>query len=227
MRVGVITFPGSNCDDDCVAVFRDVLRQDVVSLWHDDQKLPKLDLILLPGGFSYGDYLRAGAIARFSHLMTKVKTYVRARQGYVLGICNGFQILVEAGLLPGTLMRNEQLKFACQDVKLRVENNETALTSLCLPGQVLTMPIAHGDGNYFVTPEELSELEAHGQIIFRYVNGVGEPSRSANPNGSVGNIAGVCDTSRHVFGMMPHPERAAESILRSDDGRILLESLLH
>ena len=225
MRFAVIVFPGSNCDVDCHHVAGAVLDQEVEYVWHHEEDLSGFDCILLPGGFSYGDYLRAGAIARFSPVMRAVRE--AARQGkFILGICNGFQILCEAGLLPGALHRNDNLKFRCHYTHLRVENNLTPFTNLCSEGQVLRVPIAHGEGNYYADESTLRDLEEDRQIVFRYCNPDGEVTPEANPNGSVGNIAGVCNPLGNVLGMMPHPERCAEAALGETDGRIVFESVL-
>lgn len=225
MKVAVIVFPGSNCDLDCAHVIREVLSTPVEMVWHKDSSLKGFDLVILPGGFSYGDYLRSGAIARFSPIMSEVERFARSG-GLVLGICNGFQILVEAGLLPGALCRNESLKFICQTVHLRVEQTDTPFTSLYSPAQIIQLPIAHGDGCYWADESTLTDLTQHGQIVFRYCTRQGELTASANPNGSIQNIAGVCNRTRNVLGMMPHPERLSESILGGESGRILFESAL-
>ena len=225
MRVGVITFPGSNCDGDMFRVLSEVLGQDCVRLWHKEADLKDCDCVVLPGGFSYGDYLRPGIIARFSPVMEKVMDFAR-RGGYVLGICNGFQILCEAGLLPGTLCMNEARKFVCKNVYLRVENTEAGLTAHCRAGQVLKVPVAHAAGRYFADGKTLEKLKKKGQILFRYCDERGEVSAEANPNGSVENIAGICNEEGNVWGMMPHPERCAEEVLGNTDGRILLEGLM-
>ncbi|MGB9613601.1 MAG: phosphoribosylformylglycinamidine synthase subunit PurQ [Candidatus Margulisiibacteriota bacterium] len=217
MRFGVIVFPGSNCDQDCYHVVRNVLKQPVEYVWHHETKLDHFDCLILPGGFSYGDYLRAGAIARFSSIMEAVKKFAD-RGGLVIGICNGFQILTEAGLLPGALRRNRDLKFICKPVQLKVENNRTPFTNRCKKGQILTIPIAHGEGNYTCDVKTLKELKVNKQIAFTYY---GE-----NPNGSVANIAGIFNQRRNVLGMMPHPERASEAILGSKDGLLIFQSML-
>ncbi|MBD0316439.1 MAG: phosphoribosylformylglycinamidine synthase subunit PurQ [Nitrospiraceae bacterium] len=225
MNIGVIVFPGSNCDHDCEHVFKHVLGQHVTMVWHKETSLDGLDGVILPGGFSYGDYLRTGAIARFSPVMNAV-TQFAARGGLVLGICNGFQILVEAGLLPGALLRNRSLHFMCKDVYVKVENAATPFTGLCRPGQVLKVPIAHADGNYYTDPVTLAGLQANAQVIFRYCDEQGTVTPAANPNGSLDNIAGVCSATGNVLGMMPHPERSAESLLGNEDGRLILESAI-
>jgi len=225
VRIGVVTFPGSNCDYDAYAAFRHVLGCPVEFLWHADSDLHSVDCVILPGGFSFGDYLRAGAIARFSPVMKSVVKFA-ADGGLVWGICNGFQVLTEAGLLPGVLRRNSTLRFACQQVRLRVDNVRTPFTRGCHPGQILKMPIAHGEGNYYADPEVIAGLERSGQIVFRYVNAQGEPDLRSNPNGSCHNIAGIINKEGNVLGMMPHPERAVESILGSADGLALFNSLI-
>ncbi|MGQ9623637.1 MAG: phosphoribosylformylglycinamidine synthase subunit PurQ [Candidatus Caldatribacteriaceae bacterium] len=224
MRFGVVVFPGSNCDYDCFYVLKDVLRQDVVFLWHQEENLRGCDCVILPGGFSYGDYLRTGAIARFSPIMRAVQDFV-LRGGIVLGICNGFQILLEGGLLPGALLPNRDGRFVCRYVFLRVENTNTPFTLLFSPGEVIRIPIAHYQGNFFLPEEELSELERHGQVIFRYCGPLGEVDVAFNPNGSVGNIAGVASLNFRVMGMMPHPERASEDLLGSSDGQRIFLSI--
>jgi len=225
VRFGVVVFPGSLCDVDCYHVLDEVYGQEVRYVWHKDRDLSGLDCVILPGGFSYGDYLRAGAIARFSPIMDSVASFA-ARGGLVLGICNGFQILCEAGLLPGALMRNDHLQFRCDWVHLRVENDALPFTSRCRKGQVLRIPIAHGEGSYYADPDTLTELEARDQIVLRYCDASGEVTAAANPNGSVGNIAAVSNSDGNVMGMMPHPERCAEAILGGTDGRFIFESIL-
>ncbi len=224
MRAAVLRFPGSNCDQDCHLAL-DFLGADVHYVWHKEESLDGFDLIVVPGGFSYGDYLRCGAIARFSPVMRAV---VRAaNEGrLVLGICNGFQILCEARLLPGALVRNRSLHFLCQDVHLRVETAATPFTRACTPGQVLKIPIAHGEGCYFADDATLDEIEANDQVLVRYCAPDGSLTDGANPNGSRRSIAGVCNRERNVFGLMPHPERACEPVLGGTDGRFLLRSLL-
>ena len=225
MNIGIVVFPGSNCDHDCRHVLKDVLGQDVTMVWHRETSLAGLDGVILPGGFSYGDYLRTGAIARFSPVMNAVKQFA-ADGGMVLGICNGFQILLEAGLLPGVMLRNRSLHFICQDVYVRVENAATPFTSACKPGQVLKIPIAHADGNYYTDPVTLAGLQANAQVVFRYCTSEGKVIPEANPNGSLDNIAGIRNAEGNVLGMMPHPERCAESVLGNEDGRMLLSSLV-
>jgi phosphoribosylformylglycinamidine synthase subunit PurQ / glutaminase len=223
MKFGIVVFPGSNCDHDAYHATRHVLGQDAEFLWHKDTDLKGADALILPGGFSYGDYLRTGAIARFSPIMPAVQVFA-AKGGPVLGICNGFQILLEAGLIPGAMLRNRTVKFVCAHVHIRVEQTDTPFTSSARKGQVLRIPIAHGEGNYFATPEVLAKLEANRQVIFRYSTAQGDVTDEANPNGSLAGIAGLCNEARNVVGMMPHPERASESALGSADGRVILES---
>ena len=225
MKFGVITFPGSNCDQDMIYVLETIMGQDVERLWHKDRDLKGCDFIVLPGGFSYGDYLRSGAIARFSPIMEEVIAFA-GRGGYVFGVCNGFQILCESGLLPGTLQHNSQRQFICKNVFLRSESNESLITRSITPGTVLKVPIAHGEGRYFDTPEAIEKLEANGQVLFRYCGADGTVGEEHNPNGSINNIAGICNDRRNVFGMMPHPERAADPALGNTDGRLLFESIL-
>ena len=224
MKFGVVVFPGSNCDHDTYHVISKVVGQPVNFIWHRENTIGDYDAIILPGGFSYGDYLRTGAIARFSPVMGAVKEFA-TRGGIVMGICNGFQILCEAGLLPGALMRNENLKFICAHVTMRVETTDTSFTALCQKGQVLSVPIAHGDGNYFCDAATLAELQRDDRIIFRYADARGNLTRAANPNGSLDGIAGICNRERNVLGLMPHPERASEELLGSNDGRIIFNSL--
>jgi phosphoribosylformylglycinamidine synthase subunit PurQ / glutaminase len=225
MKVGVVSFPGSNCDEDAVLAVVERLHEKAVLLWHKDHDLQGADVIILPGGFSYGDYLRAGAIARFSPIMQEVVAHAK-RGGPVIGICNGFQIACEAGLLPGALLRNASLQFRSMPVTLRVENTNTVFTRAATKGATLTMPIAHGDGRYTADAETLKKLEGDGRVVFRYVDAKGEASEAANPNGSMNNIAGVTNESGTVVGLMPHPERAMEPLLGSVDGQVLFESLL-
>ena len=224
MSIGVVVFPGSNCDHDCQHVLGEVLGQNVQMIWHKETSLAGLDAVVLPGGFSYGDYLRTGAIARFSPVMGAVKEFA-AKGGLVLGICNGFQILLEAGLLPGAMLRNRSLSFICKEVHVRVENAATAFTGRCEPGQVLKIPIAHADGNYYTDDVTLSQLKATAQVVFRYCTPDGEVTPEANPNGSLDNIAGIMNARGNVLGMMPHPERCAEDVLGNDDGRLILMSM--
>ncbi|MGH9505456.1 MAG: phosphoribosylformylglycinamidine synthase subunit PurQ [Terriglobales bacterium] len=224
MKIGVVVFPGSNCDRDAHgAVVR--AGQEAVWLWHGSAELQQVEAIVLPGGFSYGDYLRTGAIARFSPVMGAVRRFA-AGGGPVLGICNGFQILCECGLLPGALLRNASLRFVSRPVWLRVENISTPFTRACAPGQRLRMPVAHGEGNYFAPDAELDELERRRQVVFRYVDASGDATAAANPNGSARNTAGICNRDGNVVGLMPHPERALEAALGSSDGLELFRSLL-
>ena len=225
MKFGIVTFPGSNCDYDAFHAVTDVLGEEATYLWHKDHDLQGSDVIVLPGGFSYGDYLRAGAIARFSPIMQEVVSHAKSG-GPVLGICNGFQIACEAGLLPGALMRNSHLQFVSAEVTIRVENADTMFTNLYERGEILRIPIAHGDGRYVASTDVLDELEAEGRVIFRYADASGKISADANPNGSDGNIAGIISESGNVLGMMPHPERACSPLLGSNDGVRLLESIL-
>lgn len=230
MKFGIIVFPGSNCDHDCEHVLRDVLKQEVKMFWHKETSLGDLDCVVLPGGFSYGDYLRTGAIARFSPIMKEVIRFAQ-KGGLVIGICNGFQILLECGLLLGAMLRNRTLQFVCKFVHLRVENVETPFTNLFGENgsngrpPILKLPIAHGEGNYFADAETLRRLKENNQILFRYCDQEGQVTDSANPNGSLDNIAGICNEQGNVLGMMPHPERASEAELGSSDGRKIWESL--
>ena len=217
MKFGVLVFPGSNCDHDTYHVIAEVARQPVTFLWHDSEDLAGVDAVLIPGGFAYGDYLRTGAIARFSPVMQSVKKFA-AGGGLVLGICNGFQVLTESGLLPGALMRNAGLKYVCRQVHLRVETQNSPFTHGLAKGQVLQIPIGHMEGNYFCTPEDLARLAAEDRIAFRYSTPKGEITAQANPNGSLSNIAGILSAGRNVLGMMPHPDRSSESLLGSADG---------
>jgi phosphoribosylformylglycinamidine synthase len=224
VKFGVVTFPGSNCDYDAYAAVKHILKEEVEFLWHKSEDLCGSDVVILPGGFSYGDYLRAGAIARFSPIVKQVIRFAHSG-GLVIGICNGFQILTECGLLPGALMRNAHLRFSCKYVYLRVENTATKFTQLCTKGEVLKIPIAHGEGNYYHFADEIRRLEDNGQVVFRYVDRDGNVTADANPNGSVNNIAGIINETGNVLGMMPHPERAVEEILGSVDGLRVFESL--
>ncbi|MCD4813257.1 phosphoribosylformylglycinamidine synthase subunit PurQ [bacterium] len=225
MKFGVVVFPGSNCDHDCYSVVRDVLQQPVEFIWHGRKTMPQVDCIILPGGFSYGDYLRTGSIAMFSPVMDMVKAH--AKQGKaVIGICNGFQILLESGMLPGAMLRNRSLKFICKYVDLRVESNKTPFTQHIPQGTVLKIPVAHGEGNYYCDQRTLSHLRANKQIIFRYSDGSGTVNDANNPNGSLDNIAGICNEQGNVLGMMPHPERSMEQAMGSVDGLELFRSLL-
>jgi phosphoribosylformylglycinamidine synthase len=225
MKFGVLVFPGSNCDHDTYHVIAEVAHQPVTFLWHDADDLQGVDAVLVPGGFAYGDYLRTGAIARFSPVMQAVKNFAAAG-GLVMGICNGFQILTESGLLPGALMRNAGLKYICKQVHLRVETANSPFTQGLKKGDLLQMPIGHMEGNYFCTPEDLHRLEAEDRVAFRYCTPAGEITAEANPNGSLSNIAGVLNEQRNVLGMMPHPDRSAEALLGSADGWKLFSSLL-
>ena len=224
MKIGVVTFPGSNCDYDSYAAVSQVLKEEAEFLWHKSTDLKNCDLIILPGGFSYGDYLRAGAIARFSPIMEKIIAFAKSG-GMVIGICNGFQVLTECGLLPGALMRNRHLRFRCRFVYLKTENATTRFTNECQPGQILKIPIAHGEGNFYFDSKEVDRLEERGQVVFRYADREGQINEEANPNGSVKNIAGITNVEGNVLGMMPHPERAVEEILGSVDGLRVFESV--
>jgi phosphoribosylformylglycinamidine synthase len=225
MRVGVVAFPGSNCDRDCIHVFHDVLGQDVDALWSGEATVGGADLVILPGGFAYGDYLRAGAVAATAPIMRAVRDFA-ARGGPVLGICNGFQVLLEAGLLPGAMLRNRTFQFRCEMVHLRVESTRTPFTRGLRVGQVLRLPIAHGEGNYYAPDRLADRLEADGHVVFRYCDAGGRRAPAANPNGSLRDIAGICSTGGNVVGLMPHPERASEALLGSTDGRLIFESVL-
>ena len=225
MTFAVIVFPGSNCDHDAYHAAKHVLGQNAQFIWHKETSLKGADVVILPGGFSHGDYLRTGAIARFSPVMTAVAEFARTG-GPVLGICNGFQILLESGLLPGAMLRNRDLKFHCEHVRVRVEQVDTPFTARATRGQVLELPIAHGEGNYYADPDVVRDLESSGRIVFRYCTADGEISEAANPNGSLNNIAGICSEGRNVVGLMPHPERACESVLGSADGLVLFESVI-
>ncbi len=223
MKFGVVIFPGSNCDQDCVHVLRDVLGRPVVELWHQETSLKGCDAVVLPGGFSYGDYLRTGAVARFSPIMRAVTRFAHGG-GLVIGICNGFQILLEAGLLPGAMLRNTGLRFICRFVTLRVERTDTPFTNRFQPGQVIRLPIAHNEGRYTIGTKELSAASA--QTVFRYCDEQGRLTEAANPNGSTEAIVGLVNAKGNVLGMMPHPERAAEAALGSEDGRLVFESMV-
>ena len=225
MKFGIVIFPGSNCERDCFYVAKNVVEQEAVHLWHKERDLQNVDVVIVPGGFSYGDYLRAGGIARFSPIMSEIINFAE-KGGLVIGICNGFQVLVESGLLPGALMVNKNLKFICEDVYLRVENNKTPFTRHFKKGEIVKMPIAHKEGNYYAPPDIVKELEDNGRVVFRYSTEDGEITEEANPNGSVNNIAGIINEKGNVLGMMPHPERMAETILGGDDGRKVFTSLL-
>ncbi len=225
LRVGILVFPGSNCDRDCYHAVTAIMGAAAEFVWHKEAALPPLDAVIIPGGFSYGDYLRTGAIARFSPVMAAVTRFAESG-GLLLGVCNGFQILLEAGLLPGAMLRNRSLSFICRDTHVRIENTATPFTGRCKPGQVLTLPIAHAEGNYYADPATLSSLKAKNQIVFRYCTPDGTVTPEANPNGSLNNIAGIVNTTGNVLGMMPHPERCAEALLGNEDGRLILLSLL-
>jgi len=225
MKFGVVVFPGSNCDEDMVYVLRDLLNQETVKLWHKDTDLQQCDVIVLPGGFSYGDYLRSGAIARFSPIMNSIVEHAN-KGGFVFGVCNGFQILCESGLLPGALLHNTDRKFICKNVFIKAETNDTVLTQLVPKSKALKIPIAHGEGNYFADEKTLKQLNENNQVLFRYCDESGKVTLESNPNGAAENIAGVCNVGKNVFGMMPHPERAADDELGNTDGLILFESIL-
>jgi len=224
MRFGIVVFPGSNCDTDCFHAVKDVCRQDAEYIWHKDKAGDGFGCIMLPGGFSYGDYLRCGAIARFSPVMESVVEYAK-KGGLVLGICNGFQIALESGLLPGAMRRNNSLEFRCEFVNIRVENNKTPFTNRYEVGDILKVPIAHGEGNYYIDENDLQDLISNDRIVFRYCNDNGEPTQESNPNGAVYNIAGICNEEFNVLGMMPHPERASELVLGSKDGKGVFDSI--
>ncbi|MCC5912314.1 MAG: phosphoribosylformylglycinamidine synthase subunit PurQ [Clostridiaceae bacterium] len=217
MKFGIIVFPGSNCDIDCYHVLKEVLNQETEYVWHDTEDIEDFDCIVLPGGFSYGDYLRCGAVAQFSKVMDSIKVHA-AKGKPVIGICNGFQILTEAGLLPGALVRNANLKFICDIAALKIENTETPVTNCYEAGEIIHIPIAHGEGNYVVDEDTLEDMKAHGQILFTYVN---------NPNGSIVDIAGVCNKEKNIIGLMPHPERASEALLGNTDGLKFFQSIIH
>jgi len=223
MKFAIVVFPGSNCDHDAHYAAEHVLGQQAELVWHKDTSLGGADVVVLPGGFAHGDYLRTGAIARFSPIMQAVQAFAAAG-GPVLGICNGFQVLLEAGLLPGAMLRNERLHFRCEHVFVKVEQTDTPFTLASAPGRLLRIPIAHGEGNYYAEPEVVERLERDRQVVFRYVDGSGAPTPEANPNGSVHNIAGICSPARNVVGLMPHPERACELAVGSADGLVLFES---
>ena len=225
MKFGVVIFPGSNCDEDLIYTFESILGQEVARLWHKDKDLQGADFILVPGGFSYGDYLRSGAIARFSPIMESVIEHCN-KGGFALGICNGFQILCEAGLLPGTLLHNTSHTFICKNIFMKAATRSTILTSGLKSDAVLKIPIAHGEGRYYANPEDLKKLNENEQVVFRYCDKDGLFNSEANPNGSLENIAGICNASKNVFGMMPHPERAADVALGNTDGRLIFESIL-
>lgn len=225
MKFGIVVFPGSNCDHDCYHAVKHVMGQEAEYVWHKNVSLSGFDCVILPGGFSYGDYLRTGAIARFSPIMNNLKVFVN-RGGLVIGICNGFQILTEAGLLPGILMRNKNLKFICRNVNVRVENNQTIFTNKYQINQVLNIPIAHADGNYFADKDTIKMLEDNNQIIFRYSTSDGSITEDSNPNGSINNIAAITNQKGNVFGVMPHPERVCEAIIGGEDGKKIFEGII-
>ncbi|MFT6982439.1 MAG: phosphoribosylformylglycinamidine synthase [Crocinitomicaceae bacterium] len=225
MKFGVVTFPGSNCDEDMVYVLETLMGQEVERLWHKDTDLKGVDFVVLPGGFSYGDYLRSGAIAKLSPIMSEVIKHAN-NGGYVLGVCNGFQILTESGLLEGALLHNDNQRFICKNVYLKPEGNYTAITKDLNSQKAYKIPIAHGEGRYYASAETIDKLSSNNQILFKYCNEEAEVSKSANPNGSIDNIAGICNEGRNVFGMMPHPERAADAELSNLDGKAMFESIL-
>jgi len=224
-KFAVIVFPGSNCDHDCHHALKKVLNQDSKLVWHEETNLDNYDCVVIPGGFSYGDYLRTGAIARFSPIMEEIREFASAGKP-VVGICNGFQILVEAGLLPGGFIKNSSLKFVCKWVNLKVENTNTPFTKLCKAGDILRIPVANGEGNYFSSHEDLEKLKSNSQIVFRYCGENGEINEVYNPNGSTYNIAGICNEHGNVLGMMPHPERCCEQMIGGEDGRVIFDSVL-
>jgi phosphoribosylformylglycinamidine synthase len=225
LNIGIIVFPGSNCDRDCAHVISEVMGHSAHLIWHQESSVQAMDAIILPGGFSYGDYLRTGSIARFSPIMDAVIDFAH-QGGLVLGICNGFQILLEAGLLPGAMLRNTGLSFICEDVYVRVEHAATPFTNAYEVGQIVKLPIAHAEGNYYTDPVTLAALQAQAQIVFRYCDEDGHPTTASNPNGSIDNIAGIRNAQGNVLGLMPHPERCAETILGNQDGRRIFESML-
>jgi phosphoribosylformylglycinamidine synthase len=224
-KFGIVVFPGSNCDHDAHYVAGEAMGQEARLIWHKEASIGDVDVVILPGGFSYGDYLRCGAIARFSPVMQDVVRFAK-NGGLVIGICNGFQVLTEAGLLPGVLLRNRSLRFVCKYLHIRVENAETAFTNACKQDDVLEIPIAHGEGNYFTDPETLKRLEDNNQVVFRYCDAAGNVNDEANPNGSLNNIAGIINERGNVLGMMPHPERVADPVLRHVDGKKIFESII-
>jgi phosphoribosylformylglycinamidine synthase len=226
MKFGVVVFPGSNCDEDMVYVLQNIMQQNVVKLWHKDSSLQDCDFIILPGGFSFGDYLRSGAIARFSPIMTSVIEHAN-KGGFVFGVCNGFQILCEAGLTPGALLHNNSQKFICKNVFIKPENNSTIITSELDINKALKIPIAHGEGRFFADANTMNNLNENGQILFRYSDENGVVNEDSNPNGSLENIAGICNANRNIFGMMPHPERAADSELGNTDGYAIFKSIIN
>lgn len=225
MKFGVVTFPGSNCDEDMIYVLKDLMGQHVEKLWHKDTDIKGVDMVVLPGGFSYGDYLRSGAIAKFSPIMTTVMEHAK-KGGYVFGVCNGFQILTESGLLEGALLHNNQQKFICKNVNLKPVSTSAAITKGLNTDGVFKIPIAHGEGRFFANEETLKKIEDNDQILFKYCNDVGEVTMESNPNGALSNIAGITNVGKNVFGMMPHPERAADRNLGNEDGKAIFESIL-
>jgi phosphoribosylformylglycinamidine synthase I len=225
MKFGVVVFPGSNCDEDMVYVLQTILKQNTIKLWHKNTDLEGCTHIILPGGFSYGDYLRSGAIARFSPIMNSIVKHAE-NGGFVFGVCNGFQVLCEAGLLPGALLHNNNRKFICKNIFIKAENNTTTVTNAVPKNKALKIPIAHGEGKYFAEENVLKQLNINGQILFRYCDANGNITDEANPNGALGNIAGICNATKNVFGMMPHPERASDIELGNEDGKYLFESIL-
>ena len=225
MKFGVVIFPGSNCDHDLIYVLKKILKQEVVKLWHKDSDLQQCDFIFLPGGFSYGDYLRSGAIARFSPIMEKVIEFAN-KGGYVMGICNGFQILCESGLLPGTLLHNNNQQFICKNTFIKAANSSRLITQNIPENKILKIPIAHGEGRYFADDKTLKSLEKNKQILFSYCSATGEEGEAHNPNGSLHHIAGICNKNGNVFGMMPHPERACDKELANEDGKWILDSII-
>jgi phosphoribosylformylglycinamidine synthase I len=226
MRFGVIVFPGSNCDADCFWAIKDVIGESVEFVWHEEKKISKYDAIIIPGGFSYGDYLRTGAIARFSRVMDSIQAFAQKKNKSIIGICNGFQILLEAGLLPGAMLMNKTLKFICKYINIMVENPNTPFTNKMGKGRVLRIPIAHGEGNYFCDEKTLNSLIEHDQIVFRYCDQQGRINEDTNPNGSLYGIAGIMNRQGNVMGMMPHPERCMVPELGSTDGRLIFESMV-
>jgi len=225
VKFGIVVFPGSNCDQDCFYVIKDILGQPVRYIWHKDKHIDNYDCIILPGGFSYGDYLRTGAIARFSPIMKPLMDFAN-KGGMVIGICNGFQILLEAGVLPGAMLRNKNIHFICKHVYIKTENNGTVFTNLCKKGQILNIPIAHNEGCYYIDEKGQKELETNKQIVFRYCNREGIVNEEHNPNGAIDNIAGIVNKKGNVLGMMPHPERSAEPMLGSSDGLFIFNSIM-
>ncbi len=225
MKFGVITFPGSNCDQDMIYVLRNLLGQQVEELWHKDTSIKNVDMVVLPGGFSYGDYLRSGAIAKFSPIMKEVMAHAN-RGGYVLGVCNGFQILTESGLLDGALLHNDQQKFICKNIFLKADSKSAGISKSLDKDRTFKIPIAHGEGRFYADAKTIDQLEQNDQVLFRYCDASGKIDLESNPNGSLNNIAGVTNKNKNVFGMMPHPERAADSILANTDGKLLFESIL-